>query len=109
MSKDELPDLRDVHPDDPTLRAHIGLETEPGMVGEQVLLQACAQCHNARLDQTLSRARFTTDFDALGRAQKSLAITRISLPPDDPRAMPPPLARRLSDEGRERLIELLRR
>jgi hypothetical protein len=107
--REALPDLGDVFPDDPILRARMGLVTEPGLDGQEVLLQACGQCHNPRLDQSLSRARFDVDLSRMSREQKQKAIARVSLPQDDPSLMPPARFRRLSDEGRERLIELLSR
>jgi hypothetical protein len=109
MARQDLPDIRDVRPDDPTLLAHMGLATEPGLDGEGVLLQACAQCHNARLDQTLSRARFHVNINKLSRAEKELAIARISLTEDDPSLMPPARFRTLSAEAKKRLIALLER
>ncbi|MDD9946714.1 MAG: hypothetical protein OXU20_37050 [Myxococcales bacterium] len=109
LPRELLPDLGEVFPDDPELRARMGLVTEPGLSGKQVLQQACAQCHNDRLDQTISRARFSVDLSRMGREEKRRAIARVSLPTDDPAVMPPALFRRLSDEGRTRLIELLER
>jgi len=105
----DLPDIRDVFPDDPMLRARMGLETEPGMTGEEVLMQACSQCHNDRLDQALSRARFNTDLSTLSREEKLRAIARVSLPVDDPSVMPPSLFRHLSEDAKQKVIELLER
>lgn len=109
LARAELPDIRDVYPDDPMLLAEMGRVTEPGLDGEGVLMQACAQCHNQRLDQTLSRSRFDVDLSRIDRAEKDRAIARVSLPPDDPAVMPPALLRQLSEQGRARLIELLER
>jgi len=61
-----------------------------------VVLQACGQCHNARLDQTLSRASFRADLDGMTRAAKDTAIARLKLPLRNPLAMPPPLLRVLT-------------
>jgi hypothetical protein len=109
LSSDELPDIRDIYPDAPLLRAQMGLVTEPGLDGEGVLLQACGQCHNDRLDQTLSRSRFNVDLTKLSRAEKDRAIGRIQQKRGALAAMPPDKARALSDEGRSRLIALLQR
>ena len=109
LEADALPDLAQVFPDDPLRLAHMGFLTEPGLEGDQVLLQACAQCHNGRLDQSISRARFDVDLSRMGREAKDRAIARITLPPDDPAVMPPAGFRRLSREGRDRLVALLRR
>ena len=104
-----LPDLADVFPDDPRLRARIGLQTEPDATPPEALIQACASCHNDVLDQDLSRARFSVAVARLDRAELDLAIERISLPRDAPGAMPPPEARQLDPGVREPLIEYLRR
>lgn len=107
LTADELPDLREIFPDDEDLRARMGLITEPGLDGEQVLRQACGKCHNDRLDQSLSRARFNVNLETMTDEARSRALTRIALPRDDPQAMPPRLARQLSDEGKRRLMDLL--
>jgi mono/diheme cytochrome c family protein len=109
LDRQDLPDLREVFLDDPARRAEMGFDTEPGMDGESVLMQACAQCHNDRLDQTVSRARFQVDLSKLDREEKDKAISRLRIPPGEPHAMPPPQFRRLSDEARSRLISLLRK
>jgi hypothetical protein len=109
LERDELPDLRDIYPDDPARLAKMGMTTEPGADGEEVLLQACGQCHNERLDQSLTRARFRADLEGMSRAAKDEAIERLKLPVSDPRAMPPVLLRVLTPEARERAIEALRR
>jgi mono/diheme cytochrome c family protein len=87
----------------------MGLGVEPDLDGKGVLLQACAQCHNDRLDQNLSRARFNTDLENLDRVEKDRAITRLRIPAGEPSAMPPAGFRELSDQARDRLIELLKR
>jgi hypothetical protein len=109
LDRSDLPDIRDVLPDDPQRLAEMGILTEPGLSGEEVLLQACSTCHNPRLDQDLSRARFRADLAGVSRAEKKLAIARLELPEDDPRAMPPPRLRKLTAEARKRAIEVLRR
>jgi hypothetical protein len=109
LAREALPDIRDVYPDDPELLARMGFATQPGLDGEGVLRQACAQCHNSRLDQTVSRARFDVDLDKLSRAEKDRAIERLLLPDDDPLRMPPARLRTLSDEAKDRLIDLLKR
>ncbi len=109
LPREELPDLRDIYPDDPELLARMGFATEPGLDGEGVLMQACAQCHNDRLDQSVSRARFNVDLDRLDTLEKQRAIARIRLPLHDPGVMPPALSRRLDDDAKQQLIELLER
>lgn len=107
LAREDLPDIREVFPDDEELLARMGFATEPGMTGQEVLLQACGQCHNDRLDQTLSRARFNVDLSKLSRAQKDRAIARIQLPLDHGGVMPPARFRHLSDEAKAELVELL--
>ena len=70
---------------------------------------ACGRCHNARLDQSLSRARFHTDLERLPAEERQTAIERLSLPGHDPLAMPPRRIHDMSDAARDRLIALLRR
>lgn len=108
LERAALPDLRDVFPDDPARLAELGFQTEPGLDGRGVLLQACAQCHDARLDPALSRARFRADLGGMSKAEKDVAIARLRLPEEHPLAMPPARLRVLSDEARQRAIEALR-
>jgi hypothetical protein len=56
----------------------------------------------------LSRARFNIDVARLDRAALALAIERIELPRMAAGAMPPPEARQLDDDTRERLVAYLR-
>jgi hypothetical protein len=109
LAAEQLPDIRDVYLDDEMLRARMGFATEPGLDAEGVLLQACAQCHNDKLDQTLSRARFNVDLSKVGRDVRDRAIARLQLPLDDPQVMPPSGMRHLSDDAKQKLIELLER
>jgi mono/diheme cytochrome c family protein len=109
LDRAQLPDIRDVFPDDPTRLAEMGTMTEPGLDGAGVLLQACSQCHNPRLDPNLSRARFRADLVGMSREEKQLAIERLKLPEAQLGAMPPPRLRRLSAEARQRAIEALQR
>ena len=109
LERSALPDLRDVLPDDPQRLAAMGLMTEPGLTGEQVLMSACGMCHNDRLDPKLSRARFRADLVGVSRAEKDAAIARLMLPSHSPYAMPPARLRTLSDEARALAIEALRR
>ena len=109
LERQQLPDIRQVYPDDLVELAHMGRVTEPGLDGQGVLLQACGQCHNDRLDQSVSRANFNVDLTSMDREEKNRAIARVQLPPDNPAVMPPALFRSLTDDGRARLIEHLSR
>jgi mono/diheme cytochrome c family protein len=109
LDRSELPDIRDVFPDDPVRLAEMGMATEPGLQGEAVLIQACSQCHNDKLDPSLSRARFRANLQGMSRAEKDLAIRRLLLPQNDIHAMPPARLRTLSAQARGRAIEALQR
>jgi hypothetical protein len=104
----ELPDFADIYPDDPRIRAEIGLTTEPDATPVEALIQACGACHNDALDQSISRARFTIALGRLERAELDVAIDRISRPRNAPGVMPPPEARQFAPGVRERLLEYLR-
>ncbi|MDD9968541.1 MAG: hypothetical protein OXR73_20035 [Myxococcales bacterium] len=106
---EELPDLSDIFPDDPLVRARIGLQTEPGADAVDVMIQACGPCHNDVLDQAVSRARFNINLWALEPDAVKTAIERIERAPGEQGAMPPPEARKLDADGRERLLDYLRR
>jgi hypothetical protein len=108
LDADELPDLADIFPDDPLLRARIGLQTEPGASAPEALIQACASCHNDVLDQNISRARFNVDLSRLARAELAVAIDRLERASHEPGVMPPPEGRQLDPETRLRLIDYLR-
>jgi hypothetical protein len=108
LEAEDLPDLGDIFPDDPRVRARIGLETEPDATPEEALIQACGPCHNDVLDQSISRARFTIALGRLDRATIDRAIERIELPAGALGVMPPPEARQLTPEVRDRLLEYLR-
>ena len=107
LDRDELPDLADVFPDDPQVRAEIGLQTEPDASPAQALVQACGSCHNDVLDQSLTRARFNIALDRMPRAQLRMAIERIERDVDEPGVMPPPEARQLDPRARAALVAYL--
>jgi cytochrome c553 len=108
IAADELPDMADVFPDDPSVRAQIGLQTEPDATPVEALIQACGACHNDVLDQSISRARFNVAVSRLERAELERAIERIQRQPSEPGAMPPPDARQLDASAQARLLEYLR-
>jgi hypothetical protein len=107
LSADQLPDLADVFPDDPSTRARIGLQTDAA-TPQEALIQACGSCHNDVLDQSLSRARFNVDLSRLDRRELDVAIERIERDPAAPGAMPPLEARVLDPSDRAMLLEYLR-
>ena len=107
LSADELPSLADIFPDDPSVRARIGLQTEPGATPEETLIQACGTCHNDVLDQSLSRARFNINLWKLDKAEIKVAIERIKRKSSEVGVMPPPEARQLDSHARKKLLEYL--
>jgi mono/diheme cytochrome c family protein len=108
IAADELPDIGDVLPDDQQRLAEMGFAVEPGAPMDVLLVQACGQCHNSSLDQSLSRARFDIDLSRVAPEILQLASARLALPDDDPGAMPPPGSRTMSAEQRRALRDFLR-
>jgi hypothetical protein len=102
----QLPDLRDTFLDG----ALAGMSIRPrgGLDGHGILVHMCQMCHNSRLDQALSRARFNVEQLAqLPRAEKDLAIQRLQLPAGDRHAMPPARFHELSGAERQLAIDEL--
>lgn len=108
MKREELPDISDVLPDDQHRLAQMSFAVEPDAMDDALLVQACAGCHNASLDQSLSRAQFDVDLSRVKPDVLALAIDRLSLPEDDPSAMPPPGFRYLPAKQRRGLIAYLK-
>jgi hypothetical protein len=101
-------DLRDVF-DDKGL-ADMNFVPQPNLDGKGVMRQICQHCHNAKLDQTISRARFdVTKLDTLSRAEKDVAIARLMMPADSPLVMPPRLFATLPDAARAAVIAELKK
>jgi hypothetical protein len=103
----ELPDLADIFPDDPHVRAEIGLQTEPDATPAETLIQACCPCHNDVLDQSISRAKFNVALSRLDPSELASAADRIGRAGAVAGAMPPPDARQLDPAMRQRLIDYL--
>lgn len=108
LSEEDFPDLADVFPDDPWVRAQIGLQTVPDATPAEALIQACGSCHNDALDQSISRARFNIDVSRLTPAQLGHAIERIQRKPSAAGAMPPPMFRALAPDTRKQLVDYLK-
>jgi len=101
----DLPDIRNVFLD-AGLR-DMGFKVMAGLDGQQIITQACTQCHNSTLDQTITRARFNVDLNnmsdtnggiltgAARDAEIGLAIARLNFVPEDVRKMPPELFKTL--------------
>ncbi len=102
----ELPDIRRVFLDD-ALEAMTFLP-KSGATGKEILVQTCAQCHNPKLDQTISRAKFdVTRLDSMTRAEKDGAIARLKMGSANRLRMPPVTMRSLPDDAREAAIAYL--
>jgi len=103
-----LPDIRDVFLDSalPALSFRPATSLVQAEDGKGILIQMCGQCHNSRLDQTVSRASFdVAKLATMDRATKDRAIKRLTLPREAFHRMPPTRFRELSDEE----IELVTR
>lgn len=113
-----LPDLRDAFLESRLFE--IGFAVEPGLDANGILLQACAQCHNSRLDQNINRARFNVDLNAMSNTvggvltgaardlEIGVAIDRLQLAREDVKTMPPSLMfRDLKPDEIARVVEYL--
>jgi hypothetical protein len=101
-----LPDIRRVFLDD-ALEAMTFIP-KSGLSGREVLVQTCAQCHNPKLDQTISRAKFdVTKLDTMSREEKDVAIARLKMGSANRLRMPPVMMRTLPDDAREAAIKFL--
>ena len=101
-------DIRDVFLDAGLV--DMGFASPPSATGRELLVQQCQECHDTRLDPTLTRDRFLVDqLDQMSRDEKDLAIQRIGLPPDTRLTMPPQLFRTVTPAQRQLMIEELER
>lgn len=96
-------DIADVFLDAAT--AEMGFAPRSAMDGQALLVQQCQQCHNTRLDPTITRDLFLVDqLDQMSRSEKDLAIDRLKTPLDTRLTMPPPLFRTVTPEQRALMI-----
>jgi hypothetical protein len=101
-------DIRDVFLD--SAMTEMGFAPEPVMDGHALLVQQCQQCHNSKLDPTITRDLFLVDqLGKMTRAEKDLAIERIQMPLETRLTMPPPLFRTLTPRDRAAIIDELRK
>ncbi|MGE0173362.1 MAG: hypothetical protein AB7T49_11265 [Oligoflexales bacterium] len=104
----QLPDIREVFLD--SALHEIGFRVKPGLTGRQVLVQACTQCHNSRLNQQITRAKFNVEqLEAMSRQEKDLAIERLQLPDEHLQKMPPRRFKSLTPEDIAKAVEELRK
>jgi hypothetical protein len=86
----------------------MGFAPRAGIDGNGMLAQMCQQCHQSKLDTTISRERFLVDqLNQMTRAEKDLAIQRLQLPPENRLHMPPVLFRTITDDEKQRMIDAL--
>lgn len=78
---DKFEDHREIFLQDPLKNSQIGFSVAPGTAAKDMLMIACAQCHNSNLDQTISRAKFNVDFTKMQKAatEIEIAISRLKL------------------------------
>jgi hypothetical protein len=103
----DLADIRRVFLDDAL--EEMAMRPKKGATGKEILVQACAQCHNSRLDPSISRAKFDVNqIDSMSDAEKATAIMRMKLPANDKRHMPPALFRTLPDAALQLAVDALK-
>ena len=101
-----LPDIRRVFLD--SALAEMSMRPRAGASGKEILVQSCAQCHNPRLDSSLSRAKFdVTKLDSMSPAAKATAIARMKLPASSRLHMPPAMFRTLPDDALKLAVDEL--
>lgn len=66
VSMEEFEDHRNIFRLDQTQLANMGFAVREGTSPETMLVQACFQCHNGKLDTTISRARFSLGTPGVG-------------------------------------------
>lgn len=106
VSGEKAWDLSDIFSDE----AEIAMSFRPSAdeTGEELLTHFCARCHNGRLDQTKSRARFDAErIKEMPAEELALAVQRLSLPLDSPLKMPPVFVAELDEAAIARLRAVL--
>jgi hypothetical protein len=78
---DKFEDHRNVLRTDQKQLGDMGFAVAPEMTPQQTLMLACSQCHNSRLDPTISRSRFNVNLASMqnAAAEIDIAISRIKL------------------------------
>jgi hypothetical protein len=106
LARELLPDIRATLAD--AALPAMSIRPKAGLDGRGILVHMCGRCHNSRLDQSLTRARFNVEtLDTLPRVVKDGAIQRIQLPDTDKHKMPPIRFHELSPEERALAISAL--
>jgi mono/diheme cytochrome c family protein len=106
LPPEQMPELADLWL--PAALEATSFHAQAGLDGEGLLRQTCGQCHNSRLDPTLTRARFNVDtLSDATRAEKDEAISRLLLADEDVLKMPPPRFHALTEDERDAMISFL--
>ena len=106
LPRDQLPDISDTLQD--SVLADMSIRPKPGLDGRGIMTHMCTMCHNSKLDQTLTRAKFNVaNYAAMSRLEKDEAIHRIQLADGDAKKMPPARFHVLSDAERDLVIQEL--
>lgn len=93
-----LPDIRRVFLD--SALGEMSMRPKAGATGKEILVQTCAQCHNAKLDSSISRGRFdVTKLDSMSPPAKQAALARMQLPASNRLHMPPAMFRTIPAEA----------
>jgi hypothetical protein len=106
IKSEDFPDTREVLLD--SGMRDMGFMVREGLSAEQILVQACAQCHNSKLNQNISRAKFDINLSKMNREAKDKAIERLKLGNSDFKKMPPVRFRVLTPEEIQKVETLLR-
>ena len=108
LAKSDFPDIRRVFLDEAL--EDLNFRPKTGFTGKQILIQACAQCHNPLLDQGISRAKFdVSKLDTMDRASKDKAIARMLMPRSELGHMPPAIFRSLPKEALDLAVAELKK
>lgn len=103
-----LPDFRHIFSD--AALEGMSLRPKAGLAGADIMKQMCQRCHNATLDQSISRAKFdVTKLATMSREEKDLAIKRLKLPAEHKEKMPPPRFGTLSQAEIDLVVQELQR
>jgi hypothetical protein len=102
----DLPDIRRIFKDDAL--PDMTMRPKAGATGSEILVQMCSQCHNSRLDSSISRGQFdATNLAAVSPGVKAMAASRMKLPASDIKHMPPAMFRTIPDDALKLAVDEL--
>ena len=103
-----LPDIRDDMKTGAKFLAEMSFIVNPSNNPQSLLVNACMNCHNSNLVQTISRARFNVQtLSQMTPAELTVAIDRIQEPADNLLLMPPAPFRAFTDEQKQIVVAYL--